>query len=92
MAGLSTFITSLVAPIANKALVALGIGTVTYIGTSLALQQAINAAKNALIGMTPDVMSILAIAGLFDAMGIMAGALTSVLAFKSFKSFALKTS
>jgi Protein of unknown function (DUF2523) len=89
---IATFIQSMVAPVAKQALFSLGIGTVTYVGSTAALNGALAAAKASMQGMTPEVAQILAMAGLFEAMAITAGALTSSMAFKAMKSFQLKTS
>jgi hypothetical protein len=82
----------MVKPVAKQAMVSLGIGTVTYAGATAALNTALAAAKASMQGMTPEVAQILAMAGLFEAMAITAGALSSSMAFKALKSFQLKTS
>lgn len=88
MGGLGTWLLAIVGPAARKVLVALGIGTLTYVGMDAALNAALGAAKAAWGGMPADVASLVAIAGVNTAASILAGALTARLALEVAKRFA----
>lgn len=85
------WLASLAGPIATKVLTALGVGTVTYVGLDAALTAGLDVARNALSGLTPDVMGVLALAGVFDAMAIIAGGMTTAVTLVTLKRFALHT-
>ena len=91
MDGIAAWLASISWPIVSRVLLALGVGTVTYTGASTALDSALSAAKTALAGLGGDVLSILALTGLFDAMAITSGGLVSGLAWLTMKHFALQT-
>ena len=88
----SSWLFSMVTPLAKQALVAVGIGTVTYTGVTLALNQLIDSVRSSLGGLTGDVASIVAMGGGFMAMSIIAGALTSSVALATLKKLALRSS
>jgi hypothetical protein len=81
-----------VKPFALKALVGVGFGTVSYVGLTAAINGAISAAQGSLNGLTGDVSAILAMAGLFQALGIIAGGLTASVALASLKKLQLRSS
>lgn len=89
MTPIGTWIAALAWPMVSRVLSALGIGTITYIGLSAALNSALSAAKSAVGGLSGDVMSLLAMAGMFQAMSIIAGGLISGLVFIATKKFTL---
>lgn len=78
-------------PLVSKVMTALGVGTATYVGADNALGGALNAVKASFTGMTGDILNLLLLAGFFDAMSIMAGGLTSSLAWMVMKRFAIQT-
>jgi len=91
MEGIADWLARITWPLVSRVLAALGLGTVTYAGADTALEAALSAAKAGFAGMTADILSILAIAGFFDAMSIMSGGLVSCLAWMVLKRFALQT-
>jgi Protein of unknown function (DUF2523) len=89
---ISSFLSSVAKPLALKAVVGLGFGTVTYVGLTAAVTAVIAAIQSSLGGLTGDVSAILAIAGFFEALGIIAGGMTASVALASLKKLQLKTS
>lgn len=87
---LAAFLLSMVAPLVGRTLVALGIGTITYTGLSALLTSLLNQSKSSMQGMAPDVASIVAMAGGFEAMSIHAGAMVTALTFAVAKKFVAK--
>jgi len=77
MATLTTVLTSLAGPLAKKVLTSLGIGVLTYAGLDTAASAALGAAKSNLGGMTADITQIIAMAGGFAALSIIAGGITA---------------
>lgn len=78
-------------PIVSRVMSALGVGTVTYVGTDSALNAALDSVRGALTGITGPVMQVVAMSGFFDAMAITAGGFTSALTWMVIKRFALQT-
>lgn len=72
-------------PIVSRVLVALGFGFVTYVGLKVAVDAALDAARGSLGGLSSAVIEILALAGFYEALGILAGALVAVVAMRSVK-------
>lgn len=91
MDSLTTWIASITWPLVSRVFVALGIGTVTYSGATTAAQAAIDAAKNAFVGLAGEVLQILAMAGVFDALAITSGGIMSGIGWMVMKKFALQT-
>ena len=89
--GFAGFLASISWPIVSRVLAALGVGTVTYTGLESAISNGIETARNALTGLTPDVLAILNLAGFFDVMALTAGSLTGAVAWMVLKRFALST-
>ncbi|WP_455155295.1 DUF2523 family protein [Cupriavidus campinensis] len=77
MAGLAGFLMALIGPLARQALIALGIGLITYVGLDTAVSGALAAAKSSLGQMPASVAAILARGGIFTAMSIIAGGITA---------------
>ncbi|URF08061.1 DUF2523 family protein [Cupriavidus campinensis] len=77
MAGLAGFLMALIGPLARQALIALGIGLITYVGLDAAVSGALAAAKSSLGQMPASVAAILARGGIFTAMSIIAGGITA---------------
>lgn len=82
------FIVSIIGPIAKRVLIALGIGTLTYVG----LDAAFDAAKAAVISnygqMSADVLNVVSLAGFGQAFGIILGAIAGRLAMIAVSKFA----
>lgn len=89
--GFAGWLASISWPIVSRVLAALGIGTVTYTGLDAAIQNGIDTARNALTGITPDVLAVLALSGFFEAMAITAGSLLGAVAWITLKRFAITT-
>lgn len=78
-------------PLVTRVMASLGLGTVTYTGADAALTSALDHIRVAFLGFSGDILQLLAIAGFFDAMSIMAGGIGSGLAWLTLKHFALQT-
>ena len=91
MEGIADWIARISWPLVSRVLSALGVGTVTYVGADTALTGALTAAKTAFIGMGGDILQLMAMAGVFDAMAIMSGGIVSGLSWMVMKRFALQT-
>lgn len=87
--GWGSFFAGIAGPVAKKVLTSLGIGVVTMTGVTAALQAGLNAAKVAMGGMTGVVADLVAIAGFFSAVGIIAGGLTAAASLMVMKKLAL---
>jgi hypothetical protein len=77
MGGIATLLISLVGPLVMRALLALGIGTMTFTGVVVALQGLIDIATNNWASLPSDVLALASIAGIPQALGIVAGAFTT---------------
>ena len=74
MGSLFAFLASAVGPLVIKALLAIGVGTITFTGVTVALQGLIDIAVNNWAGVTPDILQLASIAGIPQAIGIICGA------------------
>lgn len=92
MDNIAQWLASITWPLVTRVMVALGVGTVTYTGADTALTSALNAAKTGFVGMSSDILQLLAMAGFFEAMSIMSGGIISGLSWLVLKKFALQTS
>ncbi len=77
MGGLAGFLMGLVGPLARQALVSLGIGLITYVGVDAAVSSALAAAKANFGQIAGSVAAILARAGLFTAVSVLAGGISA---------------
>jgi hypothetical protein len=84
---IGTWLVSLAGPIIKKILLTLGIGLVSYAALSVALNQAINAAKSAWSGMGGDTLALVQLAGVPDAISIIVGAVLARVAMQTVKKF-----
>lgn len=91
MSGLGTFLAAIAGPVVKRALVALGIGVVSYAAMTAALNAALNAAKSAWAGLAgfPEALALVQIAGVNTAASIIAGALVARVAMQSLKRLEL---
>ena len=85
MGALAPFLMALIGPLARQALIALGIGLITYVGVDTAVTAALTAAKSNLGQITGSVAAILARGGLFTAMSILAGGISARLSLMVLK-------
>lgn len=85
MGGFAGLLMALAGPLARQVLISLGIGLITYVGVDAAVAGALSAAKATLGQLSASVAAVLARAGMFTALSILAGGLTarvSMLALK----------
>ena len=83
------WVLSLVEPIVGRILTALGVGVVSYAALSTVLNQALGAAKSAMGGLSGDALGLVQLAGVPDAMSIIAGALMTRVSLMVLKRFEL---
>lgn len=76
-------------PVAKRIAGALGFGYLSFEGASTAIEGAFESIQTSFSGMVPEVASLLAMAGFFDAMAISAGGIVSGLAWMVLKRWAL---
>ncbi|MBB3013526.1 DUF2523 family protein [Cupriavidus alkaliphilus] len=74
---MAAFLMALIGPLARQALVALGIGLITFVGLDAAVTSALSAAKASLGQLPAAAMAICARGGMFTAMSIIAGGITA---------------
>lgn len=91
MEGIAAWFARISWPLVSRVLSSLGVGTVTYVGADTALGSALTAAKAAFTGLGGDVLQLIALAGVFDAMSIVSGGLISGLAWLTLKHFAIQS-
>lgn len=78
---------ALVGPLVKRALVALGIGVVSYAGFTLLATQVRNQVLSHVSGLTGDAYAIIAMSGAFEAIGIMLGGLAARAALMAIERF-----
>jgi len=88
MAGAGTWLVALAGPVVRQALVSIGVGTITFVGLQSAVTSALNGAKSAVGGMPADIASIVAMAGIFTALSILAGGVMAGVSLMILKRFA----
>lgn len=89
---LGAFLSAVVGPLARKVLVALGFGTVTFVGLTAALNSAVSAAQSAFGGLAAIPAAFLAMSGINAAIGIIVGALVARIALLQLKRLTLLSS
>lgn len=77
MGTLAGFLFSAIGPLVVKALLALGIGTLTFTGVTTALAALVQSAQTNWSSIPADVISLASLAGVPDGIGIIVGAFTS---------------
>lgn len=87
---IAAWLMSIAGPIITRVLIQLGVGIVSYAAVSTAVATLINQAKSSYLGMPADVLSILAMSGANDAMGIIVAAISARLALQVTKRFQIK--
>lgn len=91
MQGFAAWIMALVGPVAIKALAALGIGAVTYVGADAALRGLLDQVQSSMAGMTGELAGLLGLAGLYQAVSIVSGGMVSALAWSQLTRLGLLT-
>jgi len=84
---LGTWLVSLAGPAIKKILATLGIGLASYAALSVALNQAIGAAKTAWGGLGGDTLGLVQLAGIPEAISIIVGAVLARVAMQTVKKF-----
>lgn len=74
MATLATLLMGLAGPLVLRALVVLGVGTMTFTGVTESLQSLIDMATNNWSSLPSDLLALASIAGIPQCLGIIAGA------------------
>ena len=82
---LAGLITSLAGPVARRGAAALGLGLVSYVGVSAALNVLLDLVKAQWSSIGPDIATFLAMGGVNTAVSIIAGAMVARVALMSFK-------
>lgn len=77
MASFGVYLASVSVPIAQRVLTGLGIGVVTYIGLGAVMDTVKNSVLNNFGLLTPEIINLLALAGIPQAIGIILGALAA---------------
>lgn len=83
----AAWIIAAVGPIVARVLFSLGAGIVTYAGTDAAMQAAISHVRTAFSGLSPDLVQIFAMAGIFKAISISLGGMVSGMIFMQVRKF-----
>ena len=74
---IAVWLVALVGPLVKKAMLALGIGVVSYAGFTLLANQVRDQVLAHLSGLTGDAYQIIAMSGAFEAIGILLGGLAA---------------
>lgn len=74
---LASFLLSMAGPLVLRALTLLGIGTLTFTGVATGLQSLIDIAVQNWASFSGDILALVSIAGLPQAVGIITGAMTA---------------
>lgn len=88
---IASWLGTLAGPLVKRALLSIGMGTISYAGAAVALNSALTAAKTAIASVNADLLNLLAMAGFLTAMSVIAGALIAGLSFTTMKKMALQT-
>jgi hypothetical protein len=75
--GFGTFLASLAGPIVRRMLISLGVGVASYAALSAALNSALSHAQSSYSGLPADVLGLLGLAGVPDALAIICGGLVA---------------
>lgn len=74
---LATWLMGLIGPLALRVLTTLGLGTVTFTGVTLTMQSLIDSATSNWSSIAADVLALASIAGIPQALGLIAGAMVA---------------
>lgn len=81
MASIAAWLTALLPGLAARVLMSLGFGIVTTVGISTAVNHIFDMIWNGLDGATPQIVGLLSLAGVGDALGIITGAISARVAY-----------
>jgi hypothetical protein len=90
---LAAWLLSLAGPMLIQALIGLGVGVVTVTGLSLAVNQAVTWMTTSVASLPSDMANVLALAGVFQGLSWIVGAITArvtMAGVSSFKRFFIK--
>lgn len=87
----AAFIAAGVGPWVKRALAALGIGLISYVGLDALGQQVETAVQGALSGLVADIYQILALGGFFTVVNIWLAAIASVVTMLTVQRFGVLT-
>lgn len=87
---IGSFIGQLAAPLARKAAISLGFSVVTYAGISAAVTGALSASKGSFGGIVGEVSQLVAMAGFFEALSIIAAGITASVTLVALKKFEMR--
>ncbi|KVE77393.1 cobalt ABC transporter permease [Burkholderia cepacia] len=90
---LAAWLMSLAGPLIVQALIALGVGVLTVTGIDFAVNQALQWVSTNINGLPSDLLNVLALGGVFNALSYVGGAMTTRVAMagaSSVKRFFLK--
>lgn len=82
MALFGAFLGAIAGPVAKRALLAVGVGVVSYAAVSTVVGQALASARDAWGMLAGDVLALIQLAGINTAASIMAGAITARVALQ----------
>ncbi|MEY4909093.1 MAG: hypothetical protein RL260_2811 [Pseudomonadota bacterium] len=77
---LAQLLVALAAPLARRVFIALGLAWVVYEGVTTAVDTMLTNAAAQMLGLPPDVLALLNLAGVFDGFGLLTGAFIARLA------------
>lgn len=77
---LASLLMALATPLARRVFISLGLSWVVYEGVSTAIEAMLAGAAAQMLGLPPDVLALLNLAGVFDGLSILTGALIARLA------------
>lgn len=77
---LAQLLLALATPLARRVFIALGLAWVVYEGATTAIDTMLTNAAAQMLGLPPDVLALLNLAGVFDGLSLFTGALVARLA------------
>jgi hypothetical protein len=85
MAGWGTFLAAAVSPLARRALVSVGVGTLTYAGFDSAVSGLLSSAESAFVGLSGAAGQLVLLSGVGTAASIIAGAIVARVSMMALK-------
>lgn len=83
------FLSAIIGPLLRKALIFIGIGTITFVGMDAVLSQIITGIQNSLGGLTGDYLAFSVLLGVPEGLSIIAGGFSIRVAMIALKRFGL---
>ncbi|MBL0654911.1 DUF2523 domain-containing protein [Aeromonas caviae] len=87
---IAAWLLSIAGPIVTRVLIQLGVGIVSYAAISTAVLSLLNTARSYYLGLPADVLSVLSMSGVGDALGIITAAVLARLSVNVTKRFQIK--